>query len=89
MTAWVISMYTLTTPMSCPQITAHTYLVTFLIHSVKMKYTEVSSLVAVLALSFVAVTSAEVKVDNPIIDANVSTIRFYLWTRLNPGTLRL
>ena len=69
-------------------INAHTYLVTFkkvLIQSVKMKYSKVS-FVAILALSFIAVSSAQLNVEK---DANVSTIRFYLWTRINPGTLSL
>jgi len=45
-----------------------------------MKYLEIS-LVAILAISL----TSGLEVENPIRDANVSTIRFYLWTRLNPG----
>ena len=59
-----------------------------MIQSVKMKSIE-ASLVAILAVSFVALSSADLEVENPIRDANVSTIRFYLWTRLNPGTVPL
>ena len=49
-----------------------------------MRYLEIS-LVAILAIS----STSGLEVDNSIRDANVSTIRFYLWTRLNPGTVSL
>ena len=56
-----------------------------LIQSVKMKYSMVS-FGAILALSCIAVSCSQLNLEK---DANVSTIRFYLWTRINPGTLSL